>query len=80
MVREDRRSGNYELDTCTEIGCGYHTHVFVYRTLPPFPNNAFSTFEGLPRFLNKVEEKAELAGDEAGIMSISRPCTDINDI
>ena len=80
MVGVDRRSGGQELGTCIGIGFRYLVYIFVYRTFPPFTDDPFSAFEGLPRFLNKVREKAKLAGDEISIMSVSSPCTDINDI
>lgn len=58
-------------------GCAY---IFVYRILPPFPYNLISTFEGLPRFLDEIGEQAQLTRDEVGIMGVSCPSTDIDDI
>ena len=56
------------------------TYVLVHAAFPPFAHYVVASFQRLSRFLDEVEEEAELAGDEVGVVGVAGPGADVDDV
>ena len=69
-------SGFWAMGRRKELG----TDVLVDGAFPPLPYYLIPAFQSLARFLDQVEQQAELAGDEVCVVSVAGPGADVDDV